>query len=156
MDVLEKRDLVFDVLGTVDELNSHIGMVASFNLKNSITNQLHQIQKNLFAIGATIACDKKSSITEHEITRIEKAIDQWSENLPAMTHFILPTGSLEVSQCHITRAVCRRAERLMWKINDKKAVDERILIYLNRLSDYLFILARKITSDLNIEEIKWQ
>ena len=94
-------------------------------------------------------------MNEQSILFLEDEIDKMDKNLPQMTHFILPGGHQTVSFCHLARCVCRRAERLIVELNDKEKVSNEILIYLNRLSDYLFTLARKLTNDMQIEEIKW-
>lgn len=94
-------------------------------------------------------------ITEENITRLENSIDIMNEELPPMTHFILPGGHVSVSYCHISRTVCRRAERLSSLLFENEPFDEFVLKYLNRLSDYLFVLARKLSLDLQAEEIKW-
>ena len=94
-------------------------------------------------------------ITEEDVAYLEQAIDEMETNLPQMTHFVLPGGHTTVSYCHIARCVCRRAERLSTHLNDMEPTDEMVLKYLNRLSDYLFVLARKLTFDLNAQEVKW-
>ena len=94
-------------------------------------------------------------IVESDIEFLENEIDTMEEALPPMTHFVLPGGHTTVSYCHIARCVCRRAERLAVHLNDIEPTDERVIKYLNRLSDYLFVLARKLSHDLNADEIQW-
>jgi cob(I)alamin adenosyltransferase len=96
-----------------------------------------------------------SKISEEEVSLLESEMDLMNEELPEMTHFILPGGHPAVSYCHITRTVCRRAERLATELNEHTPIDPQVLKYLNRLSDYLFVLARKLSKDLQAEEIKW-
>ena len=96
-----------------------------------------------------------AKINEEDVAFLEMAIDEMETSLPQMTHFVLPGGHTTVSYCHIARCVCRRAERLSTHLNDIEPIDEMVLKYLNRLSDYLFVLARKLTFDLNAQEVKW-
>ena len=96
-----------------------------------------------------------SKINKHSILFLEEEIDKMDEKLPQMTHFILPGGHQTVSFCHIARCVCRRAERLSVELNEKEKVSNELIIYLNRLSDYLFTLARKLSKELLVDEIKW-
>jgi len=159
-----KNDLRVECYGTVDELNAHIGLLND-ELKNiCLENSLTAIQHNLFVTGSLLAIDtnKPSKIplpdlSEDDIVSLEKEIDRMNESLPKMTHFILPGGHVIVSHAHIARTVCRRAERLCTGLFSESN-DERILFivkYLNRLSDYLFVLARFIARHLDVAEIKW-
>ena len=157
-----KHHLKVETYGTVDELNAQLGL-----LKDVIENEKHQsflldIQHQLFVIGSLLAteADKKEklkiqSIQTQDIERIEKEIDGLNESLPAMTHFILPGGHPTISYCHISRCVCRRAERMVTHLNEEEAVNELIIQFLNRLSDYLFVLSRKLAQESQVEEIKW-
>ncbi len=126
------------------------------------------IQEKLFTVGAILATDPKKAllksgkerlnipkINTDDIVFLEKEMDTNDEALPPMTHFILPGGHTTVSYCHIARTVCRRAERLASHLHENEPFDERVLTYINRLSDYLFVLARKLSKDLQAEEIKW-
>lgn len=163
-----KSHLRIDAYGTVDELNSHIGLVKDTYENKDAKALLNRIQDRLFTIGAILATDPEKAklkngkerlaipkISKEDIEKLEQEIDQMNESLPPMTHFILPGGHPSVSNCHITRCVCRRAERLATALYNLEAFDEEVLQYLNRLSDYLFVLARKISQDVDAEEVKW-
>jgi cob(I)alamin adenosyltransferase len=165
---VSKHHIRIDSYGTVDELNSYIGLIRDQDIDNHYKNILLEVQNNLFVIGSILATDPDKSnlksgkerlniekIKEEDVALLEKEIDTMNIGLPQMTHFILPGGHTVVSYCHITRCVCRRAERLSSLLNENEPVNEYVLKYLNRLSDYLFVLARKLTQELKIEEIKW-
>jgi len=124
---------------------------------------LLEIQNKLFNIGSRLASDEKGnafteklSITEIHISFLEKAIDEMEEDLPELTHFILPGGDGASSQCHVARTVCRRAERRILEFSELEIVQPEIIKYINRLSDFLFVLARKLAADSGIEEIPWK
>ena len=193
---VRKNNIRIDSYGTVDELNSYLGLIrdqmtedsdknantggtkeSDPNQKTSIDltsgakleQDLIQIQSKLFTIGAILAtpnppesASKKKSrlqierIGPNDIAFLEKEMDEMNRHLPAMTHFILPGGHPTVSFCHIARCVCRRAERKTVELHDIEGVEESVLTYLNRLSDYLFVLARKLSSDLGGKEIPWK
>jgi cob(I)alamin adenosyltransferase len=148
--------------GTIDELNSHLGWVRSFAIKKSYQVDLLKIQKHLFNIGSCLAVDAQSEvkelpqITEEDILYLENQIDEMENNLPVLTEFILPGGNQVVAACHISRSVARRAERLVVILNESEAVEPVILKYLNRLTDYLFVLARSVGHDSGVEEVKWK
>ena len=163
-----KHHIRIDSYGTVDELNSHIGLIRDQEIDANSKEVLVQIQDKLFTLGAILATDPDKSllkngkerlnipkIEEEDITFLETEIDTMEEDLPPMTHFVLPGGHTTVSYCHIARCVCRRAERLASALHELSPFDERALKYLNRLSDYLFVLARKLSHDLQANEIKW-
>ncbi len=157
-----------EAYGTVDELNANIGLIADQAIDKHTKDVLKDIQYNLFTLGAELATDPKkaklksgkdrlniSKLNDSHIEQLEKEIDKMNDDLPQMTHFILPGGHPTVSYCHLSRCVCRRAERRAAALYQEEAFDDAILQYLNRLSDYLFVLARKLTKDLNAEEIQW-
>lgn len=163
-----KHHIRIESYGTVDELNAHLGMIRDQIGDEHLKKTIIRIQDRLFIIGAMLATDPKRAILKSgkqrlDITRIEQAdvslleqeIDAMNEALPPMTHFVLPGGHPSVSSCHIARCVCRRAERITTALNDNEPVDEIVLQYLNRLSDFLFVVARKLTQDLQVEEIQW-
>jgi cob(I)alamin adenosyltransferase len=157
---ISKADLKIDTYGTVDELNSHIGLVKDV-CDNNQSLILKEIQEQLFSMGAILATPEGKVNTyfkEIDITPIEtleKQIDLMNEDLPDLDAFILPGGHVHVSYCHIARTVCRRAERLAVALSKNETINSLIIIYLNRLSDYLFVLSRKLAKDLYVEEIKW-
>lgn len=150
-----------DAYGTVDELNSHIGFTADHLSDENTIQFLRRVQDRLFVIGSHLATIEEKFIkslpviTEEDILALENKIDEYNETLPAMSHFILPGGHVSVSACHIARTVCRRAERNIVGVAQHEFIDPILIKYLNRLSDYLFVLARKILYDLNIQEIYW-
>ncbi|WP_299204947.1 cob(I)yrinic acid a,c-diamide adenosyltransferase [Brumimicrobium sp.] len=160
---VSKNDLRIDSYGTVDELNSWIGLVRDHEeIPKNQFNQLIEIQDRLFTIGSLLATQPEGTkmnlplVYEEDIVYLEKAIDEMNEQLPAMRHFVLPGGEPILSHCHIARCVCRRAERLTVGLNDESDQYKLAMKYLNRLSDYLFVLSRKVAFDLNIEEIQWK
>lgn len=163
-----KDHIRIESYGTVDELNSYIGLVRDQEMNSHYKDVLVEIQDRLFTIGAILATPeekatlkngeprlKKLGITENDVQLLEHEIDKMDEELPQMTHFVLPGGHTTVSYCHIARCVCRRAERLTVHLSHNETVEEIAIVYLNRLSDYLFVLARKLTHDLQAPEVKW-
>lgn len=160
---VSKNDIRLEAYGTVDELNSHIGMLASMNLPDENKKFLLEIQNILFAVGSNLATDtskteyKSASIIKEEfISKVEREIDKADEKLPPLSHFILPGGSPEAAQCHICRTVARRAERRIIEMNDVYPVDNKLIIYINRLSDYFFALSRLIILIQGEQEIYWK
>lgn len=157
-----KFDIRIEAYGTVDELNSNIGLVRDQAIDERSKSILIEIQDRLFTIGSLLAADPEKNkmqlpqISEKDIELLESEIDSMNEHLPEMKHFVLPGGHNTVSFCHIARCVCRRAERCVLKLNEESPVDELIYKYLNRLSDYLFVLSRKFTQDLNVTETPWK
>jgi len=165
---VKKYNLRIESYGTVDELNSYIGLIKDQDISDINKSYLLKIQNELFTLGAMLATPPEKEtlksgkqrlnipkIDETSILFLENKIDEIDEELPQMTHFILPGGHQTVSFCHIARCVCRRAERLSVELNDQEKINTNIIVYLNRLSDYLFVLARKLSKDLLVEEIKW-
>lgn len=156
-----KYDLRIESYGTVDELNSYIGMIRDHDISSAHKDILKEIQDRLFTIGSSLASDPEKSRMKipdlhlTDISMLEKEIDAMNEVLPELKHFILPGGSQVVSFCHISRCVCRRAERIIVHLKAESFVDEKVIIYLNRLSDYLFVLARKLCFDINVTENQW-
>jgi cob(I)alamin adenosyltransferase len=163
-----KDHIRIESYGTVDELNSYIGLIRDQEINEHYKKILIEIQDRLFTVGAILATPpekevKKNGelrlqnlgIIESDIELLENEIDTMEDALPPMTHFVLPGGHPTVSHCHIARCICRRAERLAVHLDHNEAVAEIVIQYLNRLSDYLFVLARKLSHDLNAEEVKW-
>jgi len=159
---VSKADLRIDAYGTIDELNVHIGLIRDTCGIKSAVHQLEIIQNNLFNIGAVLSADpEKKGLKLPELKSewpvdLEKAIDAMESELPALQNFILPGGHPHVSYCHLGRVVCRRAERLVTTLNEQEKVDSLIIVYLNRLSDYLFVLSRFIAKSLGINELPWK
>lgn len=158
---ISKSELRMECIGTLDELNSWIGLLLANNNQIKHSEELERIQNELFHIGAQLAVKKVDSNKEkiiesnNEILWLEECIDLIEKELPTMTHFILPGGNTESSQAHIARCVCRKIERYVVMLHSYEPINETILKYLNRLSDYLFVLSRKIVFDSGIEEKKW-
>jgi cob(I)alamin adenosyltransferase len=156
-----KYNLRIESYGTIDELNSWIGLIRDQKINEASGVTLLEIQDRLFTIGSLLASDpeksrmKLPSLIEGDITRLEQEIDTMEAELPPLTSFILPGGNPAVSYVHIARCVCRRAERLVVHLSEEAVIDQIIAIYLNRLSDYLFVLARKYSQLLNAEENPW-
>ena len=163
-----KHHIRIESYGTVDELNSHIGLIRDQEIDTHYKTVLAEIQDRLFTVGAILATPPEKETLKNgqprlqnlglvtsDIDFLETEIDKMEESLPQMTHFVLPGGHTTVSYCHIARCVCRRAERLSVHLNDLEPTNELVLTYLNRLSDYLFVLARKLSQDLKAEEVKW-
>lgn len=150
-----------EAYGTVDELNSHIGyLVLAVKDENDI-KLLRAIQDRLFTIGSLLASAPESKMIVpdlklEDITDLELRMDELNEGLPELKNFILPGGTKDAAMCHIARCVCRRTERLIIQVMEQEAIDEQIIPYINRLSDYLFVLSRKIVVDEGAEEIPWR
>lgn len=165
---VSKFSLRIESYGTVDELNSFLGLIRDQKIDKHTLESIIEIQKDLFAIGAVLATpvekeilkNGKKRLAETKVTTemilfLESEIDSIEAKLPTMTHFVLPGGHTIVSYCHIARSICRRAERLVVNLAEQEEIEEAVCVYLNRLSDYLFVLARKLTFDNNATEIKW-
>ncbi len=163
-----KHHIRIDSYGTVDELNSFIGLVRDQEIDVRSKEILIEIQNKLFTVGAILATDPEKStlingkerlnipkIGSEDIEQLETEIDWMDSQLPQMTHFVLPGGHTTVSYCHIARTICRRAERLSTALYELEPFDPHTLTYLNRLSDYLFVLARKLSKDLAADEVQW-
>lgn len=156
-----KYHIRIETYGTVDELNSYIGLIMCQPIALHHQQALKEIQDRLFTIGSSLASDPERSkmkipdLTENDIIILETEMDEMNEVLPELKHFILPGGNTTVSYCHLARCVCRRAERLTVHLAEESFVDSKITIYLNRLSDYLFVLARKLNADIGMDENVW-
>ena len=159
-----KSHIRIDTYGTVDELNSWIGVVGDYASDAHTKSILKEIQDRLFTVGSSLACDpdkeplmKIPDLKESDITLLEREIDHMNDVLAPMKFFVLPGGNLAVSQTHIARCVCRRAERCCVNMQEQEIFVEPLVIkYLNRLSDYLFVLSRYFSHQLGIQEIPWK
>ncbi|MCD8193843.1 MAG: cob(I)yrinic acid a,c-diamide adenosyltransferase [Tannerellaceae bacterium] len=159
---VSKTDQRIESYGTVDELNSFIGLLRDMLTDPADRDFLLFIQHKLFTIGSYLATDQEttelkieSKVTPESILRLEKEIDRIDAELPRIKSFILPGGAPSASQAHICRTVCRRAERGIYRLAAVSTVEEPVLVFMNRLSDYLFVLARKECIKCNGEEIIW-
>ncbi|MBS1742191.1 MAG: cob(I)yrinic acid a,c-diamide adenosyltransferase [Bacteroidetes bacterium] len=159
-----KSHIRIESYGTVDELNSFIGLVIDLITDEHSRNTLREVQDRLFTIGSSLACDpdkeslmKIPDLKDSDVERLEKEIDQMNDVLPDMKSFILPGGHQAISTIHVVRCVCRRAERICVHMQEENLFIEPIVIkYLNRLSDYLFVLSRYIGHILQVQEIPWK
>ena len=158
---LPKHHLRIESYGTIDELNSYIGLIRDQDLAEHDKEILKQIQDRLFTIGSSLASDPEKSkmiipdLHIADVELLEQEMDAMNEQLPELRHFILPGGNNIISFCHIARCICRRAERITVHLAEESTVDEKVNVYLNRLSDYLFTLARKIGNEHKIPENQW-
>lgn len=157
-----KSDVRIEAYGTVDELNSYIGLVRDQAVNLPRRDLLKEVQDRLFTVGASLATDPAKAgkkpipdLLETDIALLESEMDKMDAELPELRHFVLPGGHQSVSYCHLARTVCRRAERAVIRLEDSEPVDDLVVKYLNRLSDYLFVLSRKMAQDLQAEEVKW-
>ncbi len=159
---VSKSDIRIDSYGTVDELNSWIGLLRDQEVNASRIGVLVEIQDRLFTTGSILATEpnnakvKIPSLSASDIEYLEKEIDAMEATLEPMKSFVLPGGHQAVSFCHVARTVCRRAERLVVQLSDEESVDSLVIQYLNRLSDYLFVLSRKMANELKIVETPWK
>ena len=159
---VEKYDLRLESYGTVDELNSWIGLIRGQSIDASTRQILLSVQNNLFVIGARLATDlaktdlsSRLPLKSEDLLLLENEMDRILDQLPPMEHFVLPGGSNTVSYCHLARTVCRRAERRVCQLAKEIEIPSDLVKYLNRLSDYLFVLSRKVAVDEGISEIQW-
>lgn len=158
---VSKGDVRIEAYGTVDELNSYIGLISTLAIDLRYVSQLQEIQDRLFTIGSHLAADPEKSkmqlpdLTESDVEKLEHWMDVMDEALPALTAFILPSGHPISAHAHVARCICRRAERMAVSLDELEGVEALVLTYLNRLSDYLFVLARKISLDNGTTEHTW-
>jgi cob(I)alamin adenosyltransferase len=160
---VSKGHIRLEAYGTIDELSSHIGMIWSYTIEEDIKNILYNTQNQLFVIGAYLATDASVSDLRNrlvcdnaEIELLEKEMDRMENALPPLNNFILPGGHPAVAACHIARTVCRRAERRVVDMAQEMEVNEWVIVYLNRLSDYLFVLSRHLSNFFQVNEIPWK
>lgn len=157
-----KHHIRIESYGTLDELNSWLGLLRDQDIATHYQEVLATIQDRLFIAGAILATEPKKEerlkiqrIQTEDIHLLEREMDTMDKALPPMTHFVLPGGHTVVSYCHVARTVCRRAERIISYLHENDPLPDTLLAFINRLSDYLFVLARKLSMDLGAKEIKW-
>lgn len=158
---VSKSDIRIEAYGTVDELNAYVGLLKDQEINGPRSGFLKIIQEKLFVMGASLATVpgkdkvKKPDIYQEDISALESEIDAMDSQLVPLTKFILPGGHQVVSFCHIARTVCRRAERCVVALQEEEEVKDNVIQYLNRLSDYFFVLGRLIAKEMNVEEVTW-
>jgi cob(I)alamin adenosyltransferase len=159
---IPKSHLRVEAIGAVDELNAHLGVLRDQPVNQQRESLFQHIQENLFVLGSILAVDsdkKPSYMPEfdpQEVKVLEEQIDAMQEQLPPMRFFILPGGHPDVSACHVARCVCRRAERALVSLHESAPVLPPLIVYLNRMSDFLFVLARMIGKEHQVAEIPWK
>ena len=157
-----KSSLRIDCYGTVDELNSYVGLLRDQEVNQARRPLLKEIQDRLFTIGSALAADPEKSkmklpdLHAADVTLLEEEMDRLNADLPELRAFILPGGAPAVSFAHVARCVCRRAERLAVALREESFVADLVVVYLNRLSDYLFVLSRQMAQELGAEEVTWE
>ena len=161
---VSKHDLQVEAYGSIDELNSFIGLLKDYSKNDEVNQVLFKVQLKLFTIGSILAQENTSSnsvileklnISAKDTNFIELQIDKLEKKLPKLSKFIIPGGHKLVSYCHVSRSICRRAERKITKLSDSVKLDSNILPYINRLSDFLFVLSRYFSKELDIKESYW-
>ena len=159
--IVNKHNLSVDAYGTVDELNSFLGLLKDYIKDETIKDILNNIQPKLFSIGSILASGKKQNMLEKvkiekkDVKYIEFHIDSMNNELPELKNFIIPGGHKISSYSHVCRSICRRAERRISELNNEQSVDPIILSYINRLSDFFFVLSRYLMYSDKIEETRW-
>lgn len=159
---VSKATLRIDTYGTVDELNAYIGLVRDQIVNEGRRDLLKEIQDRLFTIGAILASEPEQvkraipDLHEEDVTLLENEMDSMTDQVPPLRLFVLPGGHQSVSFAHVARTVCRRAERLVITLAENEPIEPLVIKYLNRLSDYLFVLSRKMTQELGTEEVTWK
>jgi len=159
---VSKASSRIDAYGDIDETNSHIGLVRSFAKDKKITKILQSIQEDLFVLGSDLATPLESparknirTITGQDVKRLENIIDEIEEKNKPLRNFVIPAGSNTASLLHVARTICRRAERKVVALKEKERINEQCLIYLNRLADLLFVLARFANKLSKIKDVEW-
>lgn len=153
---VDKDHIRVEAFGTVDELNSVIGMILAYSIPEEIQISLNKIQHHLFDLGGELCIPGHESIKENYTTFLENTLDDLNANLPMLKEFILPAGGHSTSTCHLARTVCRRAERRVVTLAKDEAVSPHVISYLNRLSDLLFVMARVLARTENGTEVLWK
>ena len=160
-DMVNKHNLSVDAYGTIDELNSFLGLLKDYMKDDKIKDTLNNIQIKLFSIGSMLASGKNQNISEKvkiekkDVEYIELEIDRLNKDLPELKNFVIPGGHKTSSYSHVCRSICRRAERKISELNNKSSVDSNILAYVNRLSDFFFVLSRFLKHSDNVSESHW-
>ena len=160
-DMVNKHNLSVDAYGTIDELNSFLGLLKDYIKDDKIKDILNNIQIKLFSIGSILASGKNQNISEKvkiekkDVKYIELEIDRLNKDLPELKNFVIPGGHKTSSYSHVCRSICRRAERKISELNNKSSVDSNILAYVNRLSDFFFVLSRVLKYSDNVSESQW-
>ena len=161
---VSKHDLQVEAYGSIDELNSFLGLLKDYSKNDAINQVLFKVQLKLFTIGSILAQEntstnsailEKLNISAKDTNFIELQIDKLEKKLPKLSKFIIPGGHKLVSYCHVSRSICRRAERKITKLSDSINLDSNILPYINRLSDFLFVLSRYFSKELDVKESYW-
>lgn len=151
-----KHDLRVEAFGTIDELNSQLGLLIAHGIPSNVLNPLRRIQHELFDLGSELCMPGYKVLCDEHVKALESWLDGYNRDLPPLKEFILPGGSLAASQCHVVRTVCRRAERICSELLDTQSISAVSLAYLNRLSDLLFVVARVLARLDQGSEILWQ
>ena len=151
-----KESLRIEAIGTVDELNSCIGVLLAENIEEGVRLKLENIQHDLFDLGGDLSIPGRSSMSEAQVSRLENQLDEYNSTLTALKEFILPGGARAAALCHVARAVCRRAERWLVRMARREAMIPFHIQYLNRLSDFLFVLSRVLNRQQGVEDVLWQ
>lgn len=155
---ISKDDLLLEALGTIDELNSMLGLIIAQKIKNkNIKKQLTQIQNELFDLGGELHLPEHVAINKDHVTNLEHMLDEWNSTLPPLKEFLLPRGNPKSAAAHVARTVCRRAERALVRLHRQVPLQNiELLRYLNRLSDVLFVAARMLARESDEEELMWE
>ena len=153
---VEKDDIRVEAFGTVDELNSVLGTVLACDTPEAIQTYLTDIQHDLFDLGGELCIPGHTTLSDKDTSRLERILDEFNMDLPALKDFILPAGGTATSHCHLARTTCRRAERRVYTLSKQQTVNPAALMYLNRLSDLLFVIARILARHENGQEVLWQ
>ena len=151
-----KDDMRIEAIGTVDELNSFMGVLLAENLDEEVRNNLEDIQHDLFDLGGDLSIPGRVTMSEAQVSRLEKQLDGYNAPLAALKEFILPGGSRAAAVCHVARTVCRRAERCVVRLYRTETAVPYHVRYLNRLSDFLFVLCRVLNRQNGVEDVMWQ
>ncbi len=153
---VEKDHIRIEAFGTVDELNSTIGLIRAEALPEGMDTLLSTIQHRLFDLGGELSIPGYTMIEQHDIHTLEQQLDHYNDSLPMLKEFILPTGGRATAQCHLARTICRRAERRVYTLSKSETINQHAIAYLNRLSDLLFVIARVLARFENGKEVMWQ